>query len=65
MRRLWHNVRCLMAEMYIGFAMAIVPKGSDEELGVCMAWKAYQCTLRMKQQKYSDEVVMAYMRLEK
>jgi hypothetical protein len=55
MRQIWHNIRCLMAEMYIGFAMAIVPKGSDEELGICMAWKAYQRTLEFKGNGFNDQ----------
>ena len=64
MRQIWHNIRCLMAERYIGWAMMIVPKGSDEELGICMAWKAYCRTLELKGVINDEELIKAIVESE-
>lgn len=40
-REAWYQYRCYRAEMYLDRALNIVPKDSDEELGLLLAIKAY------------------------
>jgi hypothetical protein len=44
-----------MAEMYLGFALGVVPKGSAEELGICIACRSYKRALELKSAGLSDQ----------
>lgn len=41
-----HQIRCLIAETFLGLALSATPKGSNEELAMCYAVAKYQDTLR-------------------
>lgn len=46
LQRLRRNLRGYMAEMFLGWALAWTPKGSDEELAMCYAIATYQDMLK-------------------
>ena len=64
MKNLWHNIRCMIAERYFGFALAIVPKGTDEQLAVILAIRAYKRTLELKGLLVDEAVIKMIVETE-
>ena len=62
MKRVWHEWRCLIGEMCLHWALTFMPRGSTEELGICMAVEAYRRVLELKKLACEDQRVVDILR---